>query len=56
MTLRIIRATSEATRHDRLVAGARLQLPVDELPRIPCHRPRLAQRTRRASCLLSASG
>lgn len=34
MTLRIIRATSEATRHDRLVAGARLQLPVDELPRI----------------------
>jgi len=34
MTLRITRAASEATPHDRLVAAARLQLPVDELPRI----------------------
>ena len=34
MTLKITPASSGATPHDRLVAAARLQLPVDELPRI----------------------
>ena len=34
MTLRITQASGGATPHDRLVAAARLRLPVDELPRI----------------------
>ena len=34
MTLKITPASSGATPHDRLVAAARLRLPVDELPRI----------------------